>query len=87
MLHSITFAPSGTNVDGFAPSWMDLHDKAIAVGKAYKSVSPDDAAKLELMAQNTGSLFKREEDSIARGNMDEFFYADDSHGHVPSPFA
>ena len=74
-------------VMGFSPSWMDLHDKAIAAGKAYEPVSLADAAKLELMAQNTGSLFKREEDSIARGNMDEFFYADYSHGHVPGPFA
>lgn len=74
-------------VMGYSSSWIDLQDKCIAAGRSYEPASPADAAKLELMAQNTGSLFKREEDSIARGNMDGFFYADYSHGHVPGSFA
>lgn len=74
-------------VMGYSSSWIDLQDKCIAAGKAYEPASPADTAKLELMAQNTGSLFKREEDSIARGNMDAFFYADYTHGHVPGAVA
>lgn len=74
-------------VMGYSPSWIDLHDKAIAAGKAFAPATDADATKLEQMAQNTGSLFKREEDSIARGNMDDFFYADYSNGHVPGQYA
>lgn len=74
-------------VMGYSSSWMDLEDKCIAAGKAFRPATDADATKLEQMAQDTGTLFKREEDSIARGNMEEFFYADYSHGHVPGAFA
>jgi aryl-alcohol dehydrogenase-like predicted oxidoreductase len=74
-------------VMGYSPSWLDLQDKAIAAGRAYRPATDADAAQMEQMAQNTGSLFKREEDSLARGNQDEFFYADYDHGHVPPSLA
>lgn len=76
-------------VMGYSSSWQDLHDKCFAAGKAYAPVSAEDTAKLEQMAKDTGTLFKREEDSIARGNVEgeDFFYADYCHGHVPGAWA
>ena len=50
---------------GFPPSWMDLQDRAITAGIAYRPATEADAKKLETMAQGCGSIFKREEDSVA----------------------
>ena len=50
---------------GFPPSWMDLQDRAITAGIAYRPATEADAKKLEAMAQGCGSIFKREEDSVA----------------------
>lgn len=74
-------------VMGYSPSWIDLQDKAVAAGRAYQPATADDVARMEQMARDTGTLFKREEDSVARGNFDSFFYADYDHGHVPPQFA
>jgi aryl-alcohol dehydrogenase-like predicted oxidoreductase len=52
-------------VAGFPPSFLDLQDKAIAAGLAYRPATEADAVKLEEMAKGTGSIFKREEDSVA----------------------
>jgi aryl-alcohol dehydrogenase-like predicted oxidoreductase len=52
-------------VAGFPPSFLDLQDKAIAAGLAYRPTTVADAQKLEAMAKGAGSIFKREEDSVA----------------------
>jgi predicted aldo/keto reductase-like oxidoreductase len=52
-------------VVGFPPSWSDLQDRAITAGIAYRPATEADAKKLETMAQGCGSIFKREEDSVA----------------------
>jgi predicted aldo/keto reductase-like oxidoreductase len=52
-------------VAGFPPSFLDLQDKAIAAGLAYRPATEADAQKLEAMAKGAGSIFKREEDSVA----------------------
>jgi aryl-alcohol dehydrogenase-like predicted oxidoreductase len=52
-------------VAGFPPSFLDLQDKAIAAGLAYRPATEADAQKLQEMAKDTGSIFKREEDSVA----------------------
>jgi aryl-alcohol dehydrogenase-like predicted oxidoreductase len=52
-------------VAGFPPSFLDLQDKAIEAGLAYRPATEADARKLEEMAQGTGSIFKREQDSVA----------------------
>jgi predicted aldo/keto reductase-like oxidoreductase len=52
-------------VMGFPPSWMDLQAKAITAGMAYRPATEADAGKLQGMAKDCGSIFKREEDSVA----------------------
>jgi aryl-alcohol dehydrogenase-like predicted oxidoreductase len=52
-------------VAGFPPSFLDLQDKAIEAGLAYRPATEADAKKLEEMARGTGSIFKREEDMVA----------------------
>ena len=52
-------------VAGFPPSFLDLQDKAIEAGLAYRPATEADAKKLEEMAKGTGSIFKREEDMVA----------------------
>ncbi|MBI5386807.1 MAG: aldo/keto reductase [Verrucomicrobia bacterium] len=52
-------------VAGFPPSFLDLQDKSIEAGLAYRPATEADAKKLEEMAQGSGSIFKREEDSVA----------------------
>ena len=52
-------------VAGFPPSLLDLQDKAIEAGLAYRPATEADAQKLEAMAKGAGSIFKREEDSVA----------------------
>ena len=52
-------------VAGFPASFLDLQEKAILAGLAYRPATQADALKLEAMAKGTGSIFKREEDSVA----------------------
>jgi aryl-alcohol dehydrogenase-like predicted oxidoreductase len=52
-------------VAGFPPSFLDLQEKAIAAGLAYRPATEADAQKLEAMAKGAGSIFKREADSVA----------------------
>jgi aryl-alcohol dehydrogenase-like predicted oxidoreductase len=56
-------------VMGFSPGWMDLQEKAIAAGLAYRPATEVDAQKLEQMAKDCGSIFKREEDLVASARM------------------
>lgn len=52
-------------VMGFPPAWADLQEKAITAGIAYRPATEADAKKLEEMAKDCGSIFKREEDLVA----------------------
>jgi len=52
-------------VAGFPPSFLDLQAKAIEAGLAYRPATDADAQKLAEMAKGAGSIFKREEDSVA----------------------
>jgi len=55
-------------VIGFPPAWLDLQEKAITAGKAYRPATDADAEKLRGMAKdNGGTLFKREEDLVSMG--------------------
>jgi aryl-alcohol dehydrogenase-like predicted oxidoreductase len=56
-------------VMGFPPSWMDLQAKAISAGLAYRPATEADAGKLQAMAKECGSIFKREEDSVVGAHM------------------
>ena len=52
-------------VAGFPPSFLDLQDRAIEAGLAYRPATEADALKLQDMARGAGSIFKREQDSVA----------------------
>ena len=56
-------------VMGFPPGWMDLQEKAIGAGIAYRPATEADAKKLEEMAKGCGSIFKREDDLVASAHM------------------
>jgi predicted aldo/keto reductase-like oxidoreductase len=61
-------------VTGFAPSFLELVEKAIAAGHAYRPVSEADREKLQAMAAGQGSIFKREEDAVRLGQVFESPY-------------
>jgi len=56
-------------VIGFPPGWMDLQEKAIAAGRAYRPATKADARQLQAMAKDCGSIFKREEDLVASARI------------------
>jgi hypothetical protein len=82
----LSHAPGGDGLrallDGPAGS------SAIAAGHAYRpATAADEARMVQAMARDTGTLFKREEDSLARGNFETGFYADYDHGHIAPALA
>ncbi len=52
-------------VTGIPPAWLDLAEKAITAGHRYQPITAEETKKLELMAAGQGSIFQREEDSVA----------------------
>ncbi|MBI5395078.1 MAG: aldo/keto reductase [Verrucomicrobia bacterium] len=56
-------------VMGFPPAWMDLQERAITAGLAYRPATKSDDQKLQEMAKDCGSIFKREEDLVASARM------------------
>ena len=61
-------------VTGFSPAWLDLVEKAITAGYAYRPIHEAETKKLQQMAQGQGSIFQREEDSVALGRRFESPY-------------
>jgi aryl-alcohol dehydrogenase-like predicted oxidoreductase len=61
-------------VMGFSPAWVDLAEKAVSAAHAYRPVTESDTHKLQEMAAGQGSIFKREEDSVALGTPYESPY-------------
>ncbi len=74
-------------VTGFAPSFLDLVEKAITAGHAYRPVTDTDREKLQAMAAGQGSLFKREEDSVELGTIYESPYPHRPHECDPGMWA
>ncbi|MCX7825383.1 MAG: hypothetical protein N2689_07480, partial [Verrucomicrobiae bacterium] len=66
-------------VTGFPPAWLDLVDKAIEAGRAFRPVTDADIKKLREMAAGQGSIFKREEDLVALGRPHDFPYPHHPH--------
>jgi aryl-alcohol dehydrogenase-like predicted oxidoreductase len=66
-------------VTGFPPAWLDLVDKAIEAGRAFRPVTDADVKKLQEMAAGQGSIFKREEDLVALGRPHDFPYPHHPH--------
>ena len=50
---------------GIPPSFLDLLDRAIEAAKYFKPLDEPATAQLKQMAENRGSLFAREEQSVA----------------------
>ncbi len=61
-------------VTGFAPAWLDLIEKAITAGYAYRPITEAETKKLQEMAAGQGSIFKREEDAVVTGKLYESPY-------------
>lgn len=54
-------------VAGIPPSFLDLLDKGIIAGKAFRPITNQETDELETLAASCLSVFKGEEDRIARG--------------------
>jgi aryl-alcohol dehydrogenase-like predicted oxidoreductase len=73
---------------GIPPSFLDLLDKAIEAGRSYRPITPAGTKRLELTAKQCLSLFKREEDRVARGeSLQEPIYPDSPHECCPCAYA
>ena len=65
---------------GIPPSFLDLLDKAIEAGRSYRPITEAETQKLQDMAETCESLFRREEEQVARGELlREPVYPDSPH--------
>jgi hypothetical protein len=65
---------------GIPPSYLDLLDKAIQVGKAYHPISDGEVRKLRESAKTRESLFRSEEEKVACGWVPDMpIYPDSPH--------
>ncbi len=74
-------------VTGFAPSFLDLVEKAITAGHAFQPATQADQEKLQAMAAGQGSIFKREEDSVVLGKVYQSPYPHRPHESDPEMWA
>ncbi len=74
-------------VMGFPPAWMDLQAKAIEAGLAYRPATEADALKLQAMAKDCGSIFKREDEMAAAGGHAPSVYPEHPHERCPGEWA
>jgi len=54
---------------GIPPSFLDLLDKAIVAGRSYRPITKAETQKLWEMAKTCKSIFRREEEEVARGGL------------------
>jgi predicted aldo/keto reductase-like oxidoreductase len=65
---------------GIPPSFLDLLDKAIEAGRSYRPINEAEMLKLQEIAKDCESLFRREEEGVARGDLlHSPVYADSPH--------
>ena len=66
------------------PSFLDLLDKSIEAGRSYRPVSKAETQQLKDTAQTCLSLFKKQEERVARGeSMHEPVYPESPHECCP----
>lgn len=65
-------------VTGFSPAFLELADKSITAGYAYKPITEEEKKKLQDMAKDKGSIFKKEEESVQLG-----YYYESPYPHHP----
>ncbi len=74
-------------VTGIPPSFLDLLDKAIEAGRTYRPITEAETLKLQETAKNCLSLFRREEERVARGDFSHCpIYADSPHECCPGAY-
>jgi predicted aldo/keto reductase-like oxidoreductase len=74
-------------VAGIPPSFLDRLDKAIEAGRSYHTINEAETLKLRDIAENCESLFRREEERVARGDLlDSPVYADSPHECCPRAY-
>lgn len=74
-------------VAGIPPSFLDLLDKAIKAGRSYRPIIEAETLKLQETAKNCLSLFRREEERVARGDFSHCpIYADSPHECCPGAY-
>ncbi|MHC4560973.1 MAG: hypothetical protein ACYS80_27135, partial [Planctomycetota bacterium] len=67
-------------VAGIPPSFLDLLDKAIEAGRSYRRITEAETKELEQTAKTCLSLFRREEERVARGeSLQGPIYPDSPH--------
>ncbi len=72
---------------GIPPSFLDLLDKAIEAGKTYRPISKAETKKLQEMAKTCESVFRREEEQVARGGLiHKPLYPDSPHECCPCAY-
>ncbi len=75
-------------VAGIPPSFLDLLDKAIEAGRSYRTIREAETLKLQEMAKNCLSLFRRDEERVARGDLSHSpIYPDSPHECCPGAYA
>jgi aryl-alcohol dehydrogenase-like predicted oxidoreductase len=74
-------------VMGFPPAWLDLQARAIEAGLNLRPATAEDGAKLLAMAKDCGSIFKREEDSVASGRDAPACYPHQPYDCCPGEWA
>ncbi|MFZ2146642.1 MAG: aldo/keto reductase [Sedimentisphaerales bacterium] len=74
-------------VAGIPPSFLDLLDKAIEAGRSYRPIKEIETQKLQEIAKDCESLFRREEEQVARGDFSlSPIYADSPHECCPGAY-
>jgi predicted aldo/keto reductase-like oxidoreductase len=72
---------------GIPPSFLDLLDKAIEAGRSYQPIADEETQQLKKTAENCLSLFKAQEDAVARGGHFHEAYPDNLHTCYPCAHA
>jgi predicted aldo/keto reductase-like oxidoreductase len=68
MAMRFTLSQDGVVV-GMPPGWLDLVEKGIEVGLKYKPITEPEVQKLQEIAKNCLSIFRREEQQVAHGGV------------------
>lgn len=75
-------------VAGIPPSFLDLLDKAIEAGRSYRPIADEETEQLKKTAGDCLSLFKSQEEAVARDqHLHEPFYPDSPHECCPCAHA
>jgi len=84
MRFTLSFKPV---VNGIPPSWFDLTEKAIEAGRQFKPITREETERLQTMARDRLSVFKREEDQVAFNRPCREPYPPNPHDCCPAAYA